>query len=89
MLWKFGFASGSTLDKLLSRESPPTVEELLDEQDILAECKAQNSKCVDNPLLFIPPSSLARAPCPPSAAHHHASARSPAFCARPALTPDS
>ncbi|CAK9784162.1 SAPS-domain-containing protein [Cutaneotrichosporon oleaginosum] len=46
MLWKFGFASGSTLDKLLSRESPPTVEELLDEQDILAECKAQNSKLV-------------------------------------------
>ncbi|GMK57546.1 hypothetical protein CspeluHIS016_0403800 [Cutaneotrichosporon spelunceum] len=46
MLWKFGFASGSTLDKLLSRESPPSVEELLDEQDILAECKAQNSKLV-------------------------------------------
>lgn len=44
MLWKFSFASGSTLDTLLSRETPPSVEELLDEQDILAECKAQNNK---------------------------------------------
>ncbi|TXT15631.1 hypothetical protein VHUM_00134 [Vanrija humicola] len=46
MLWKFSFASGSTLDTLLSRETPPSVEELLDEQDILAECKAQNNKLV-------------------------------------------
>jgi len=46
MLWKFSFASGSTLDTLLSRETPPSVEELLDEQDILAECKAQNNKWV-------------------------------------------
>lgn len=50
MLWKFSFSgSVSTLDTLLSRESPPSVEELLDEQDILAECKAQNNKCVYRP----------------------------------------
>jgi hypothetical protein len=48
MLWKFSFASGSTLEALLSRETPPRVEELLDEQDILAECKAQNQKCVQS-----------------------------------------
>jgi hypothetical protein len=52
MLWKFGFGTGSTLDALLSRETPPSVEELLDEQDILAECKAQNNKWV---LVFFPP----------------------------------
>ncbi|OCF31525.1 SIT4-associating protein/190 [Kwoniella heveanensis BCC8398] len=46
MLWRFGFASSSTLDALLTREVPPTIEELLDEQDILNECKAQNNKLV-------------------------------------------
>ena len=34
------------VDALLSRETPPSVEELMDEQDILSECKAQNNKCV-------------------------------------------
>jgi SIT4-associating protein SAP185/190 len=44
MLWRFSFASNSTLDALLSRETPPSLEELMDEQDVLAECKAQNNK---------------------------------------------
>ncbi|WVR09507.1 hypothetical protein IAU60_006575 [Kwoniella sp. DSM 27419] len=46
MLWRFGFASSSTLDALLTREVPPQVEELLDEQDVIQECKAQNNKLV-------------------------------------------
>ena len=46
MLWRFGFTSTSSLDVLLSREIPPTVEEVMDEQDVLAECKAQNNKWV-------------------------------------------
>nr|XP_018261596.1 uncharacterized protein I303_06036 [Kwoniella dejecticola CBS 10117]OBR83754.1 hypothetical protein I303_06036 [Kwoniella dejecticola CBS 10117] len=46
MLWRFSFASNSTLDALLTREIPPSMEEILDEQDILNECKAQNNKLV-------------------------------------------
>ncbi|KAK4687361.1 hypothetical protein P7C73_g2753, partial [Tremellales sp. Uapishka_1] len=46
MLWRFSFASTSTLDALLSRETPPSLEELLDEQEILSEVKAQNNKLV-------------------------------------------
>ncbi|KAK8854680.1 hypothetical protein IAR55_003419 [Kwoniella newhampshirensis] len=46
MLWRFSFASSSALDVLLTRETPPSVEELMDEQDILNECKAQNNKLV-------------------------------------------
>jgi SIT4-associating protein SAP185/190 len=44
MLWKFSFASTSTLDALLNRDMPPTLEELLDEQEILSEVKSQNHK---------------------------------------------
>jgi SIT4-associating protein SAP185/190 len=47
MLWRFSFATTSSLDNLLSRETPPTLEEVMDEQDVLAECKAQNNKCVE------------------------------------------
>nr|XP_019044808.1 hypothetical protein I302_06722 [Kwoniella bestiolae CBS 10118]OCF23738.1 hypothetical protein I302_06722 [Kwoniella bestiolae CBS 10118] len=46
MLWRFSFASNSTLDALLTRDVPPSLEEILDEQDILNECKAQNNKLV-------------------------------------------
>ncbi|KAK6910784.1 hypothetical protein I203_104816 [Kwoniella mangroviensis CBS 8507] len=46
MLWRFSFASNSTLDALLTRDIPPSLEEILDEQDILNECKAQNNKLV-------------------------------------------
>jgi hypothetical protein len=44
MLWRFSFASASNVDAILSRETPPSVEELMDEQEILNECKAQNNK---------------------------------------------
>jgi SIT4-associating protein SAP185/190 len=46
MFWRFGFASTSTLDTLLEK-SNLTIEELLDEDDLLQECKAQNGKLVD------------------------------------------
>jgi hypothetical protein len=49
MLWRFSFATTSSLDTLLSRETPPTLEEVMDEQDVLAECKAQNNKCAVAP----------------------------------------
>ncbi len=44
MFWRLGFQSTSTLDALLQREHPPTVEELLDEQDLLSEIKTGNTK---------------------------------------------
>ena len=44
MLWRFGYASTSSIDSLLARETPPSMEELMDDQDILAECKAMNHK---------------------------------------------
>ena len=46
MFWRFGFASTSTLDTLLDKPGL-TVEDLLDEDDLLQECKAQNGKLVD------------------------------------------
>jgi SIT4-associating protein SAP185/190 len=46
MFWRFGFASTSTLDTLLEKPNL-TIEELLDEDDLLQECKAQNGKLVD------------------------------------------
>jgi SIT4-associating protein SAP185/190 len=44
MLWRFSFAATSTLEALLLRETPPSIEEVMDEQDVLNECKAQNNK---------------------------------------------
>ena len=51
-MWKnYGFQATSPLDALL--ESPDcTLEALLDESDIIQECKAQNKALVD---LFAPP----------------------------------
>ncbi|WVQ72127.1 hypothetical protein IAR50_001672 [Cryptococcus sp. DSM 104548] len=46
MLWRFNLASTSTLDSLLTREVPPTLEELMDEPDVLTECKGQNNRLV-------------------------------------------
>jgi SIT4-associating protein SAP185/190 len=53
MLWRFSFATTSSLDNLLSRETPPTLEEVMDEQDVLAECKAQNNKWVKTVYLLL------------------------------------
>ncbi|WVO14470.1 hypothetical protein L204_102105 [Cryptococcus depauperatus] len=46
MFWRLNLAATSTLDSLLTREVPPTLEELMDEPDILTECKAQNNKLI-------------------------------------------
>jgi SIT4-associating protein SAP185/190 len=43
-MWRFSFASTSTLDSLLNRETPPSVEEIMDDSDVLQECKSQNNK---------------------------------------------
>jgi len=47
MFWRFGaYANQSTLDNILERRDA-TVEELLDENDLLQELKHQNAKLID------------------------------------------
>ncbi|PWN52971.1 SAPS-domain-containing protein [Violaceomyces palustris] len=46
MFWRFGFSHTSTLDTLLEKPNV-TLEEVLDEDDLLQECKSQNPKLVE------------------------------------------
>lgn len=45
MFWRFGFHNASTIDSLLDKEDV-SLEAILDEDDLLQECKAQNSRLV-------------------------------------------
>ena len=48
MFWRFGgYANISSLDSILDKQDV-TVEELLDESDLIQELKQQNSKLVDH-----------------------------------------
>lgn len=44
MFWRFALHRSSRIDTLLSREEGCTVEELLDESDILQECKSEKKE---------------------------------------------
>ena len=46
MFWSL-HAGTSTIDTLLSSEEGFTLEQLLDEDDLLQECKSQNTKLLD------------------------------------------
>eukprot|EP00051_Salpingoeca_urceolata_P010757 m.132144 g.132144 ORF g.132144 m.132144 type:complete len:727 (+) comp16841_c5_seq2:793-2973(+) len=46
MFWKFGFHTPSALDSLLEQEDV-TLERILDEEDVLQECKNQNKALTD------------------------------------------
>ncbi|KAF9532767.1 SIT4 phosphatase-associated protein-domain-containing protein [Crepidotus variabilis] len=46
MFWRFGFHNGSAIDSLLDKEDV-SVEAILDEDDLLQECKAQNTRLID------------------------------------------
>ncbi|KAI9323937.1 SIT4 phosphatase-associated protein-domain-containing protein, partial [Zopfochytrium polystomum] len=46
MFWRFGYQSASAIDGLLEKETV-TLEELLEVEELLQECKAHNSKLVD------------------------------------------
>ncbi|XP_041355125.1 serine/threonine-protein phosphatase 6 regulatory subunit 3-like isoform X2 [Gigantopelta aegis] len=46
MFWKFNLMTSSHIDTLLEKEDV-TLSELMDEDDILQECKAQNRKLID------------------------------------------
>lgn len=48
MFWKFDLHTASQVEKLLEKEDV-TLKELLDEEDVLQECKAQNQRL----LLFL------------------------------------
>ncbi len=48
MFWKFDLNNTSHIDQLLDREGV-TLRELMEEEDVLQECKAQNRKL----LLFL------------------------------------
>jgi SIT4-associating protein SAP185/190 len=45
--WRFVNNGGSNFEALLSRDPPPTLEDLLDDDELLTECKTQNSKLID------------------------------------------
>ncbi|KAH9917442.1 SIT4 phosphatase-associated protein-domain-containing protein [Fomitopsis serialis] len=45
MFWRFGFHNASTIDSLLDKEDV-SLEAILDEDDLLQECKAQNTRLV-------------------------------------------
>ncbi|KAI0748433.1 SIT4 phosphatase-associated protein-domain-containing protein [Daedaleopsis nitida] len=46
MFWRFGFHNASTIDSLLDKEDV-SLEAILDEDDLLQECKAQNTRLID------------------------------------------
>ncbi|KAK2459428.1 hypothetical protein APHAL10511_008539 [Amanita phalloides] len=46
MFWRFGFHNGSAIDSLLDKEDV-SLEAILDEDDLLQECKAQNTRLID------------------------------------------
>ncbi|NWH61918.1 PP6R3 phosphatase, partial [Geococcyx californianus] len=46
MFWKFDLHSSSHIDTLLERDDV-TLKELMDEEDVLQECKAQNRKLIE------------------------------------------
>ncbi|KAF9462719.1 SIT4 phosphatase-associated protein-domain-containing protein [Collybia nuda] len=46
MFWKFGFHNASTIDSLLDKDEV-ALEAILDEDDLLQECKSQNTRLID------------------------------------------
>jgi len=46
MFWRFGLGATSAIDGLLEKEDR-TLEEILDEDDLLQECKAHNQKLIE------------------------------------------
>ncbi|KAI6008090.1 hypothetical protein EDC04DRAFT_902333 [Pisolithus marmoratus] len=45
MFWRFGFHNASAIDSLLDKDV--SLEAILDEDDLLQECKAQNTRLID------------------------------------------
>ena len=47
MFWSLGHFSSPSIDTILDREAGFTLEELLEEDELLQECKGQNTKLTD------------------------------------------
>lgn len=47
MFWSMRYATTSSIDTILERESGFTLEELLEEDELLQECKSQNMKLLE------------------------------------------
>ena len=47
MFWRFGFHAVSQIDALLADDKSTTLDELLEEPELLQECKSKNQKLVD------------------------------------------
>ena len=47
MFWSMRYATTSSIDTILEREGGFTLEELLEEDELLQECKAQNNKLTE------------------------------------------
>ena len=47
MFWSLGHFSSPSIDTILDRETGFTLEELLEEDELLQECKGQNTKLTD------------------------------------------
>lgn len=47
MFWRFVNPTGSNFEALLTRDPPPLLEDLLDDGDLLTECKTQNAKLME------------------------------------------
>ena len=47
MFWSLGHFSSPSIDAILDREDGFSLEELLEEEELLQECKAQNAKLTE------------------------------------------
>ena len=47
MFWSMRYATTSSIDTILEREGGFTLEELLEEDELLQECKSQNTKLLE------------------------------------------
>jgi len=69
MFWSMRYAATSSIDTILEREGGFTLEELLEEDELLQECKSQNTKllelCVHGPFCCAPRVAPTPHPSPP------------------------
>lgn len=69
MFWSMRYAATSSIDTIIEREGGFTLEELLEEDELLQECKSQNTKllelCVHRPFRCAPPVVPTPHPSPP------------------------
>jgi len=47
MFWSMRYAATSSIDTIIDREGGFTLEELLEEDELLQECKSQNTKLLE------------------------------------------